>query len=269
MNTPLRISQCLTASTLVLGLVLLGAATKAHAWDIDAMNAQIEDTNVIVNDDCSGTIISIEQRLVLTAHHCIADLAQDTDVKQIDPKTGEVKTITKRKILPLTISYHKMHNYQIVSTMTYSAKVLGSDAATDVALVQIDDTDFVPRASAPFAKDSFKYKRGLKVYVVGNPLVTYFDSVTEGIISAPQRMDDFGDDQDAVKLFQVSAGIVGGNSGGAVYDDDGELIGTVTASVRGSSLGFPVPISYSKDLIKKLGFGAIIPTEERSINSAH
>ena len=227
-------------------------------WAIDKMNAQIENTNVIVAGVCSGTIISKEQRLVLTAYHCVNDLFDEVTEKIVDPKTNEIKEIKKQKLKPLLITTNKVRNYEIVATEDHTAKIVGSDKDTDVALIQVIDTDFIPLAAAPLAPDDYEYKRGLKIYVVGNPAITFDNSITEGIISSPQRTLDFGDDK-KLKAFQVSAPVIGGNSGGSVLNDNGEIIGTLSAGVRGSAVSFAVPISYSKDMIIKAGFGGILP----------
>ncbi len=237
--------------------------TPAHAWDINKMNTQIEDTNVIVGGVCSGTIISKEQRLVLTAFHCVDDLFQEVTEKIEDPKTGEIKEITKRKLLPLLITTHKVRNFEIVATEDHTAKIVGSDKDTDIALIQVIDTDYAPLAAAPLAPDDYAYKRGLKIYVVGNPAIKFDNSITEGIISSPQRTLDFGDDK-RLKAFQVSSPVIGGNSGGSVLNDDGEIIGTLSAGVRGAAISFAVPISYTKDMITKAGFGAILPRPKSS-----
>lgn len=231
----------------------------AKAWDIDKMNAQIEQTNVIVGGVCSGTIISTSQRLVLTAYHCVDDLFQEVTEKVVDPKTGEVHEITKQKIVPLKITTNKVRNYEIIATEDHAAKVVGSDKDSDIALIQVIDTDYAPIAAAPLASDSYTYKRGLRVYAVGNPAITYDNSVTDGIISSPQRMLDIDDKH--LKVFQISASVIGGNSGGSILNDDGEMIGTLSAGVRGANISFAVPISYTKAMIAKAGFGFIIPQQ--------
>lgn len=250
------ILAAMTAGTVVLGASLMWAVS-AKAWDIDKMNAQIEKTNVIVGGVCSGTVISVEHRLVLTAFHCVDDLFREQTEKIVDPKTGEIHEVTKQKIVPLKISTNKVRDFEVIATEDHVAKVIASDRENDIALIQVVDTDYVPPAAAPLAPDSFEYKRGLKIYAVGNPGITYDNSITEGIISAPQRALDI--DGRILKVFQNSASIIGGNSGGALLNDNGEVIGTVSAGIRGANIGFSVPISYTKEMIVKAGFGEILP----------
>ena len=256
MNSAEKILVFMVLALVAIGIWLGVNVTAAHAWDINKMNRQIEDTNVIVGGICSGTIISKPQRLVLTAYHCVDNLFEEVEEKTVDPKTGEIKTITKQKIIPLKITTNKVRDYEIIATEDHTAKVVGSDQENDIALIQVIDTDYAPIAAAKLVSDSYTYMRGLKIFAIGNPAITYDNSITEGIISAPQRMLDV--DGKRLKVFQFSAGIIGGNSGGAIVNDDGEIIGTVSAAIRGSAIAFGVPISYTKDMVKKAGFGSIL-----------
>ena len=241
----------------VIVYLLFATPARSEGWPLDAMNTQIEETNVIVNGVCSGTIISKEQRLVLTAYHCVDALFQEVTEKIVDPKTGEIKEHTIQKIVPLKIITNKLRNFEIIATEDHTATVVGSDSSADIALIQVIDKDYTPLSAAALAPETYSYKRGLHVFAVGNPAITFDNSITEGIISAPQRMLDI--DGRHLKVFQFSAGIIGGNSGGSVLNDQGEMIGTVSAAIRGSAISFAVPISYTKEMIVRAGFGGILP----------
>lgn len=224
----------------------------AFAWDIDEMNTQIEATNVIVSGICSGTIIDTKKRLVLTAHHCITDSLQEKEKQEVDPITGQIKTSKVVEKAPMYIETWKRQDYEVVSSERHLAIIIGWDERADIALIQVVDVKWTPPMAAPLAPDTYQYKRGLRVWAVGNPAILFDNSVTEGIISAPERYLDLGKGQ--VPFFQMSAGIIGGNSGGAIYNDNGEIIGTVSAGVRGSAIGLAVPIKKTKELLKKLGY---------------
>jgi S1-C subfamily serine protease len=236
---------------LSLGL-LVAAAIPASAWDIDDMNFQIEHTNVIVGGVCSGTIIDVSERLVLTAHHCITDNLREVEKKEVDPITGVIKTTRVVERTPLYIETWKRHEFDIVSSQRHRAIIKGYDNTTDVAIIQVVDEDWKPIMKAPLANDSYKYKRGLPVYAVGNPGIAFDNSVTQGIISAPERSINFGTGVQ-IPLFQHSASTIGGNSGGAIYNDNGEIIGTLTGGLRGANISLAVPISYTKALLKRIG----------------
>lgn len=231
--------------------LMLCSSTASADWSIKDMNEQIEKTNVIVGGVCSGTIIDKEKRIVLTAFHCINDQVVEEEIKEVDPETGEIriKKIQKRK--PLVITVNKIVDYEIVSSMDYTVKIFGIDDLNDIAVLQVIDEDFKPSMEAKLASDDFKLKRGMKIYAVGNPGVVYDNSITEGIISAPQRTVEIGGK--SYKFFQHSASIMGGNSGGSILNENGELIGTISAGLRGVNISFAVPISFTKNLLKKVG----------------
>ncbi len=238
--------------TLLLGF-FLSIESRAD-WPIDRMNEQIEKTNVIVGSGCSGTFIEpLKDRLVLTAHHCINRQLVEETVETIDPKTGEISTKRIQKRLPLTIAVSKIVDYEYVSRTEHLVKIVADDPQNDIAILQVVDADFVPGMAAPLAPDTYQYRRGLRVYAVGNPAVEFDNSITEGIISAPMRPVDFGTGY-TFKMFQHSAATIGGNSGGAVLNEDGELIGTTTGGIPGAPVGFSIPISFTKELLRRAGF---------------
>ena len=73
----------------VLAFIALSLPARAD-WPLDKMNRQIEQTNVIFSGICSGTIIDVKRRLVLTAYHCVTDNLREVEKKEVDPKTGEI-----------------------------------------------------------------------------------------------------------------------------------------------------------------------------------
>jgi len=239
-------------------VAMIAAIAPASAWEIKAMNDQIEKTNVIVSEICSGTIIDKKNRLVLTAYHCITENLKEVEKKEVDPKTGEIRTRTVQERVPMFVETWKRQDFSVVSSQKYNAEIVGYDRSADVAILRVIDKDWKPLAAAPFAPDSYEYLRGLPVYAVGNPNIEFDNSVTTGIISAPARRESFGEVLTDVPLFQHSASTIGGNSGGAVYNDNGELIGTCTGGIRGSAVSLAVPISFTKALLKRVGYGDIL-----------
>lgn len=232
--------------------LLISAALPASAWEIDKMNEQIEKTNVIVSGVCSGTIIDIEERLILTAHHCITNNLREMEKKEVDPITGVVKTEKVVERSPMYIETWKRQEFDVVSSERHRAVIKGYDGLTDVAILQVVDGNWKPAMEAPLAKNNYQYKRGLPVFAVGNPGIALENSVTQGIISAPERAINFGTGV-SIPLFQHSASTIGGNSGGAIYNDEGEIIGTLTGGVQGASISLAVPVSYTKALLKRIG----------------
>lgn len=188
----------------------------------------------------------------------MADSLREVEKKEIDPKTGEIKILKVQEKVPMYIETWSRFDYAVTGSKRQEAKIVGDDPLTDVAILQVVDTSWVPAAAAPFAPDDYDYMRGRVVFAVGNPAIEFDNSLTTGIISAPARRLTFDEKLKDIPLFQHSANTIGGNSGGAIYNDDGQLIGTVTGGVRGSDISLAVPIAFSKALIRKSGFGKIL-----------
>lgn len=151
-------------------------------------------------------------------------------------------------------------NYHVVANATeisitlnnkkeYKAKLIGSDEAIDIALVKIEATDL------PFITfaDSDQVKLGEWVLAVGNPY-NLTSTVTAGIVSAKGR--DLGNNGRIESYIQTDAAVNPGNSGGALVNTRGELIGINTAisSQTGSYVGysFAVPSNIAKKVVEDL-----------------
>jgi S1-C subfamily serine protease len=252
-------AACLAGAFLIL-FTLVARAQDASAWNIEAMNRQIDLTNVIVGTEadggfCSGTIISIAKRLILTAAHCTAQQIKEEVIEEEDPKTGEISHKTVRKKLDMEIWHNRYADYKRISSDRYVAKIIASNRADDVAVLQVVDETWKPLAEAKLAADSSVLRRGQKVYAVGNPGIEFDNSVTDGIISNTERTLTI--DGTANQYFQFSAAIIGGSSGGSILNDRGEIIGTVSAGVRGSAIGFGSPIAKTKTMLRSAGFGDV------------
>ncbi len=130
---------------------------------------------------------------------------------------------------------------------TFTAKVIGKDSRTDLALIKIDGKDF------PYVKLAENSPRvGDWVLAVGNPF-GLGGTVTAGIVSARGRDIGAGPYDD---FIQIDAPVNKGNSGGPTFDVDGNVIGVNTAifSPSGGSVGiaFAIPADTVKDVIAQL-----------------
>ena len=134
---------------------------------------------------------------------------------------------------------------------TYDAKIVGSDPITDIALLKIDADEELPFIT--FA-DSDQARIGEWVLAVGNPF-NLTSTVTAGIISAKSRnLDPSG--KQTQSFIQTDAAVNPGNSGGALVNTRGELIGINTAisSQTGSYIGysFAVPSNIARRVIEDI-----------------
>ena len=134
--------------------------------------------------------------------------------------------------------------------MTYDAKLVGSSPEEDLAVLKVEAQDLVP---AEFG-DSFPLRVGDEVSALGNPL-GYRMSMTPGIISAVDRK--LVVDGNTMYLLQTSAAINFGNSGGALFNDRGQVVGVTAVKVvsdDGSTegLGFAIPTERVKYVVDHL-----------------
>lgn len=135
---------------------------------------------------------------------------------------------------------------------TFSAEVIGRDPSTDIALLKIKATDL------PFVKygNSDAIRLGEWVLAVGNPF-NLTSTVTAGIVSAKGRSLGLLDNQYRIESFiQTDAALNQGNSGGALVNTRGELIGITTAIISPSGAyagnSFAVPVSIVKKVYEDL-----------------
>jgi serine protease Do len=131
----------------------------------------------------------------------------------------------------------------------FEAKIVGRDAATDLALLKIDAKKPLPAATWG---DSTKIRVGDWVLAIGNPF-GLGGTVTAGIISATARDIHSGPYDD---FLQTDASINRGNSGGPMFDLKGQVIGINTAilSPSGGSIGigFAIPSAFARPIIEQL-----------------
>ncbi|WP_410521011.1 Do family serine endopeptidase [Candidatus Tisiphia endosymbiont of Beris chalybata] len=132
------------------------------------------------------------------------------------------------------------------------ATLIGSDKKTDLALIKIDS-----ESALPFVKfgDSGKARVGDWVIAIGNPFGKLGGTVTAGIISSKGR--DIDDDTNVIVDFiQTDAAINNGNSGGPMFDVEGQVIGVNTAIFSPSGvnigIGFAIPSNTAKTVIEQL-----------------
>jgi Do/DeqQ family serine protease len=138
----------------------------------------------------------------------------------------------------------------ITDGRTLTAKVVGTDPASDLALLKVDANDLHPIAFG----DSDAVQVGDVVLAVGNPLGVG-QTVTMGIISAKGRQTD-ADDASFEDFLQTDAPINHGNSGGALVNTRGELVGinSQIASVSDGNIGigFAIPANMAKHVMTDL-----------------
>lgn len=176
----------------------------------------------------SGIIIS-EDGYILTNNHIVATSSSDSYY--------EVSEATK-----VTVTLFN-------DETKYEAKIVGKDEQTDLAVIKIEKTGL---SKAEFA-DSDSIKVGEFAMAVGNPLGMQ-TSITCGVISAVNR-EVTDSDGKKFTLIQTDAAINAGNSGGALVNSEGKVIGINTLKLSGTGIegmGFAIPINSTTDITSQL-----------------
>ena len=130
----------------------------------------------------------------------------------------------------------------------YAGTIIGTDEQTDLAVIKIDKTGL----TAAELGDSDSVQVGEFAMAIGNPLGMQ-SSVSSGTISAVNR--SVTSDNVTYKLIQTDAAINSGNSGGALVNSQGQVIGINTLKMSGSGIegmGFAIPINSTKDIYSQL-----------------
>ena len=144
---------------------------------------------------------------------------------------------------------NKVSVYLYNDTTEYEATVVGTDEQTDLAVIKIDKTGL----TAAELGDSDAVQVGEFSMAIGNPLGMQ-SSVTGGLISAVNR-DVTDSDGKTFKLIQTDAAINSGNSGGALVNSEGKVIGINTLKVSATGvegMGFAIPINSAKPIYEQL-----------------
>ena len=136
---------------------------------------------------------------------------------------------------------------------TFEAKLIGSDESNDVAVLKIEADDLKPVTLG----SSEALSVGDDVAAIGNPLGELTFSLTKGVVSALDRTVTTEDS--VMTLIQTDAAINSGNSGGALFNMNGEVVGITNAKYSSSgfsasvdNIGFAIPIDNVKSLIESL-----------------
>lgn len=135
----------------------------------------------------------------------------------------------------------------------YTATLVGEDTTSDIAVIKIDADGLTPATVG----NSDSLKVGQSVMAVGNPLGELGGTVTGGMISALNRSVTIqgSSSVNTMSLIQMDASVSPGNSGGGLFNMNGELIGIVNAKSSSSDaegLGFAIPINDAIKVAQEL-----------------
>ena len=158
-------------------------------------------------------------------------------------------------------NYHVVEGSNSIKVTTYDgtsydAQLIGYDESNDIAVLKIDATDLTPVVLG----DSDTLNVGDTVVAIGNPLGELTFSLTAGLVSAKDREVTLSNSL-TMDLIQTDCAINSGNSGGALFNLYGEVIGITNAKYSSSSssstasidnIGFAIPINHVLPIVKSI-----------------
>lgn len=234
--------------------------TNYNATEFDLNTASYAPTNFTEAADKSiHAVVHVKNTAITSGINSIADLFYGSKRQQQQIGTGSGVIISSDGYI--VTNNHVIEGASdleitLNNRKKYKAKLIGSDVKNDIALLKIESIEPLPYI--PFS-DSDNLKIGEWVLAVGNPY-NLTSTVTAGIVSAKGR--DLQGNSATDSFIQTDAAVNSGNSGGALVNTRGELVGINTAisSKTGSYIGysFAVPSNITKKIIDDiLEFGKV------------
>ena len=218
---------------LIVGCALIGGVSTAYAETEDLSLADLYEENVV-----STVGITISGRT--NSRYGYGYTYQASGSGFIITEDGYILT-----------NYHVIENSDTVTVatyddQTYEAEIIGYDETNDIAVLKIDAENLRPVTLG----NSDKLRVGDSVFAIGNPLGELTFSLTHGVVSALSRnvRTEAGTSMD---LIQTDCAINSGNSGGALFNSRGEVIGITNAKYSSSGIseaeidnvGFAIPVN--------------------------
>lgn len=246
---------------LIGGLAAFFVALPAFAWTVDERNELINQTNFVVDGRCSGTLIDVSERLILTNAHCV-----DHKIKIVERNErqddGTVKKVKRERRLDVPVEQHSYADFERVGTAQYLTEIVAFEERKDLALLQMKSRDTPHSLASRLLPEELTMERGEVVWAVGNPGLMDA-SVTFGIISSLSRTFRFPwTGGESTPMIQFDATSTGGSSGGALYNDDGYLIGVPSAGRPGTDLNLAIPVHTVREFLADHGYAHVYETAE-------
>ena len=158
--------------------------------------------------------------------------------------------LTNNHVIETALAENLEVKVMLYSGEEYTARIIGGDSRSDVALLKIPGKDLPCVTLGTFAGT----RVGEAIYAIGNPLGELTYSMTSGIVSALDRSITISNNT-AIDMFQIDAAINNGNSGGPILNRFGQVIGIASAKYASSGvegLGFAIPIDDALTVVDDL-----------------
>lgn len=224
-------------------IIRLYATSNDLSWNIcvdyEIGQIQIPNNNTVSTANsylASGSGIIITTNGIIVTNHHVIEGASVIDIQLT--RNGEVKT--------------------------YRSKVLVDDKTNDLALLKIEDASFQSFSSIPYALTTSICDVGTGVFAMGYPMSNYLGEevkITDGLISSKTGY------QGDIVTYQISVPIQHGNSGGPLFDKQGNLVGITNAGIpEADNVGYAIKTSYLRNLIDVSPIPINIPTNNKISN---
>lgn len=260
----------------VISLLILTSCS----YFISAPNNSSSETNPseVINNDKPKEVVTVNVGSNSSAHSNLVEVIEDVRPSVVDinaysvsfSSAGSGVIVGKSDEAYYVITNHHVidqaTNFEVVvyesedKSKTYEASLIGTSMENDIAALKISTTD--PLKCVGFIEDSSKVKAGTEVIAIGNPLGILGGSVTHGIVSAVER-EVYLQELGYMNLIQTDAAINSGNSGGALFNNEGLLIGIVNSGYSDyEGLNFAIPSNTARSC-----FTSIIDTYKDNGNN--
>lgn len=214
----------------------------------------VENPVVAISETVSPSVVGIKVKYVSTGFFGALQESEGQGSGIVYSKDGYI--ITNYHVVEEAISNSQatLEVYFSEDNKTgYSATVVGGDELTDLAVIKLDDTNGINLVPATLG-NSTDLKVGEIAVAIGNPLgLDFAGTVTGGYVSGVNREITSGGK--TYNLIQTDAAINAGNSGGALVNSKGEIIGINSAKINATGvegIGFAIPIDTAKPIIEQL-----------------
>lgn len=255
----------------ILGLQNLGVSSSASSDKI-SNGTSLSTSSSVVTSDVSAVVEKVMPSIVSITSMSVEEVQSffGGTYQQESQGAGTGIIIGKNDTELLIVTNNHVVAGSDTLTVTFAdessveANIKGTDAGYDVAVIAVPldsiSSDTMSEISVATLGDSTKLQVGEPAIAIGNAL-GYGQSVTTGVISALDRSvsttnAQTGETQESgAKLIQTDAAINEGNSGGALVNVNGEVVGINSAKLIGDSvegIGYAIPISDVSDLIQNL-----------------
>ncbi len=266
--------KAVRAVALVLCCALVGgAAGTAGALIVSNRSKEAENTTTVYQGQRENTVLQLAQ--VDTGKEMTAAEVYAANVNSTVGITTSITTnfwgyqttsAVSGSGFIITEDGYILTNYHVIADSnaitvslydgtTYDATLIGYDESNDIAVLKVDAQGLTPVVLG----DSENVNVGDTVIAIGNPLGELTFSLTQGVVSALNREVTFSGNV-TMDLIQTDCAINSGNSGGALFNLHGEVIGITNAKYSSSSgsgasidnIGFAIPMNHIKSIVQSI-----------------